>query len=75
MSSNNLIINTIKSGGMEGRLTNDYIRLLELVMFDRELFRKEFNKTKGWVSNTEMEIIQTWFMKNYGNDMNDIVSG
>ena len=60
---------------MEGRLTNDYIRLLELVMFDRELFRKEFNKTKGWVSNTEMEIIQTWFMKNYGNDMNDIVSG
>jgi type IV secretory pathway TrbF-like protein len=53
----------------DGRTVGDYIRLLELLMFDSELFKKEFNKTKGWVTNDEMEEIEEWFRTNHDKEI------
>jgi len=45
-----------------------FLKILELVSFDDNLFRKEFIKTLNWVSKEDYVIIEEWMRINYFSD-------
>ncbi|MDZ7633958.1 MAG: hypothetical protein U5L72_05765 [Bacteroidales bacterium] len=48
--------------------TASFLKILEIVSFDENLFRKEFIKTLDWVSKEDYAIIEDWMRCNHFSD-------
>lgn len=46
-------------------MITSFLKILEIVSFDENLFRKEFIKTLDWVSKEDYVIIEEWMRYNH----------
>ena len=48
--------------------------ILQKVSFNRDLFRKELNKSKRWLKKNEVMALKTWCIINFGAIYMDIIN-
>lgn len=46
-------------------MITSFLKILEIMSFDENLFRKEFVKTLNWVSKEDYVIIEEWMRCNH----------
>jgi hypothetical protein len=46
-------------------MITSFLKILEIMSFDENLFRKEFVKTLDWVSKEDYVIIEEWMRCNH----------